>query len=186
MKKNPIIVKDIFSKEDFENLESYLLNLEKTKESFDAGFGRFHHSSNFLDSYAKKILPLAKKIFGKENLKSSYTLFAHYEGQQANLWKHKDDNACTYTLDFCVYQTDPWDIWVENVPYTLNPNEALAFWGEEQEHWREAIPDPENQKVAMLFFHFVEEDHWFFSKGPGYIDVIRGEITEEDYIKNKG
>jgi hypothetical protein len=29
-------------------------------------------------------------------------------------------------------------------------------------HWREDFPNPENQKVAMIFFHFVEPDHWWF------------------------
>jgi hypothetical protein len=33
----------------------------------------------------------------------------------------------------------------------------------------------------MIFFHFVEPDHWWVQKGPGYLDVIRNTITEEQW-----
>jgi hypothetical protein len=35
----------------------------------------------------------------------------------------------------------------------------------------------------MIFFHFVEPDHWWCTKGPGYLDVIRNHITEEEWEK---
>jgi hypothetical protein len=98
-------------------------------------------------------------------------LFAHYEGQNPSpsLYKHKDDNACTYTLDMCVYQNEPWDLWVEDKNYCLYPNQALAYYGNDQMHWREEFPNPENNHVAMVFFHFAEPDHWWFKEGPQYL-----------------
>jgi hypothetical protein len=84
----------------------------------------------------------------------------------------------------CLYQKNPWDLYVEGNPYTLSPNEALAYYGNEQEHWRQDFPDPENNNVAMIFFHFAEPDHWFFTKGQSYISVIRNQISEEEWEKN--
>jgi hypothetical protein len=177
--KDPQILKNVFSDEDFKVLKEYLLN--KEKNNYEDFFGRYLLTDPFIDEYAKKLIPLAKNIFNSKNLNSSYSLFAHYEGKDANLFKHKDNNACTYTIDLCIYQNEPWELWVENKPYLLNENQALAYYGEDQEHWRNPIPNPLTQKVAMIFFHFVEPDHWWFLKGKDYIDVVQMRISEEEW-----
>jgi hypothetical protein len=69
----------------------------------------------------------------------------------------------------CVYQVEPWDLFVDDKPYTLYPNQALGYYGNDQLHWREKFPNPENNHVAMIFFHFAEPDHWYFTKGPEYL-----------------
>lgn len=43
------------------------------------------------------------------------------------------------------------------------------------------FPNPETNHVAMIFFHFAEPDHWYFTKGSEYIQVVRGQITEEEW-----
>jgi hypothetical protein len=183
--KSPIILDNVFSEEDYKALHDNLFNLEKKQEWYDNGFGRYHYSSQLISDYSEKLIPTARDLFESSSLVPSYSLFSHYEGKEAKLWKHVDDNACTYTIDMCVYQSDPWDLWVDNKSYTLNPNQALAYYGNDQEHWREKFPNPLSQHVAMIFFHFVEPDHWFVTKGPGYIEVIRGNISEEEYLNAK-
>lgn len=180
--KNPAIVKNIFDDVFFTKLKNHLFNVKKPTSSFEHGFQRFEYFDDFVKNAFDKILPTAKVIFNSETLVPSYALFSHYEGSNPNLFKHKDDNACTYTLDLCLYQTEPWDIYVEGIPYTLNENEALAFYGNDQEHWREQFPNPNSQYVGMIFFHFVEPEHWFITKGPKYLDVIRGIKTEQQFI----
>lgn len=184
MADQPQIINEVFSKEDYEFLRNYLFDLEKRPEWFSDGFGRYHYADSVINEYAEKIVPLARKIFNSETLLVSYALFSQYEGPNAKLLKHRDDNACTYTIDMCVYQTEPWDLWVDGKPYTLMPNQGLAFRGEELEHWREQFPNPDSQQVAMIFFHFVEPEHWFFTKGPSYLEVIRGNVTEEEWAKS--
>lgn len=185
--KEPLLVNDVLSTEDY----AILTNAVSNPKSFEyqGGFSRYVVADNslpVLGEIANKLIPTARKAFGSDTLLPTYTLFAHYEGQDPapSLYKHKDDNACTYTLDMCVYQTEPWDLWVENKNYTLYPNQALAYYGNDQMHWREEFPNPESQHVAMTFFHFAEPDHWFFTKGPEYLEVIRGNITEEHWAKS--
>ena len=185
--KEPLLVNDVLSTEDY----AILTNAVSNPKSFEyqGGFSRYVVADNslpVLGEIANKLIPTARKAFGSDTLLPTYTLFAHYEGHDPapSLYKHKDDNACTYTLDMCVYQTEPWDLWVENKNYTLYPNQALAYYGNDQMHWREEFPNPESQHVAMTFFHFAEPDHWFFTKGPEYLEVIRGNITEEHWAKN--
>lgn len=184
--KEPMLVEPVFNDVDFNRLKS-LFNDPKSFE-FQEGFSRWVAADNRipeLNHYAYLITPMARELFGSKTLLPTYTLFSHYEGPDAKLWKHKDDNACTYTVDMCVYQKHSWDLHVEGKPYTLHPNQALAYYGNDQEHWREAFPEPNTNHVAMIFFHFAEPDHWFFTKGSGYLSVIRGQMTDEQWEARK-
>lgn len=182
--KIPEKIIDVFSKEDFKNLLSVFSENKVSGFNFDQHFSRHLADQNAvkeLQFYSESLTDLAREIFGSSTLLPTYTLFSQYSGENAKLTKHKDDNACTYTIDFCLYQNYAWDLWVEGNPYTLFPNEALAYYGNEQEHWRNNFPMPKKNKVAMIFFHFAESDHWYFTKGPSYSEVVRNKITEEQW-----
>ena len=166
MAKEVKLVKDLLNHQSFNHLKSYLNNNYKNFEYFE-GFGRFEESSeqnSSIKNYADEVLDKAKEIFGSDTLKFTYGLIVHYEGEDAKLHKHKDTNACTYTLDVCLYQNVQWPLIVEDQEYNLEENEALAFYGEEQDHWREDFPVRSWNRVGMLFLHFAEPDHWFFEK----------------------
>lgn len=182
-RQDPILIDRLFSPEDFDRLKNHLYNKEKNQNTYDIHFGRYSFYDNMIDEYANNLIGFARGLFDSKTLIPSYSLFAHYEGENAKLWKHIDDNACTYTIDMCVYQSEPWDLWVEGKPYLLKENQALAYYGNDQEHWREEFPNKESQHVAMIFFHFAEPDHWYFTNGPEYLDVIRKNITEEEWKK---
>lgn len=189
--KKPMLIDKVFQDEDFEKLKTHLFNRPKNIEEYDERSGRYLFYDKMIDEYAQKLIPKAREIFESDTLAPSYSLFSHYQGN-SRLFRHKDNNACTYTIDLCVYQNQPWDLCVEhekiNTRYTLYPNQALAYYGNDQQHWRDDFPNPKSQYVAMTFFHFVEPDHWWFTQGRGYLDVIRRFITEEEYqrkLKNK-
>jgi len=182
--KSPFLIDKLLEKEDYDRLLFGVGNPKKFEH--DSGFGRYcvsDSSLTIIKELADKLVPTARKIFNSEKLLHTYSLFAHYEGQdpKPSLYKHKDDNACTYTIDMCVYQNEPWDLWVEDKKYTLYANQALAYYGNDQMHWREDFPSPETNYVAMIFFHYAEPDHWFFTKGKSYLDVVRGKISEADW-----
>lgn len=179
-----MFISQVFNHEDFNNLRSLFVNYKNF--DYQHGFSRYVAADNSIPQmkdYANRLIPMARYLFESSGLLPTYTLFSHYEGETASLYKHKDDNACTYTIDMCVYQKYPWDLWVENKGYTLHPNQALAYYGNDQLHWREEFTYPKENHVAMIFFHFAEPDHWFFTKGPSYLSVIRKEITEEEWNK---
>ena len=186
--KEPIIIKNVFSDKEHEELKNIMKNWPMPPE-WDESLGRHLVSSPVIDEYAEKLIPLAKKIFNNENIKLSYSLFARYQGPGANLYRHVDDNACTYTIDLCLYQTEPWPIGIshngQDKEYTLEENEAVLYYGNDQEHWRPKFPNPGSQHVAMIFFHFVESDHWYHAKGPEYLNVIQGNLTEDEWNSGK-
>jgi hypothetical protein len=180
--KSPVVVHGLLSEEDRLRIKAAIG--EPAQLEYSQGFGRYVGSDRsfpILKELAVKLTAKAREVFGSKTLLPTYSLFAHYQGSEAKLHKHKDSNACTYTLDLCLYQKQPWALWVEGQSYILEENQALAYYGEGQVHWREKFPDPENNHVAMIFFHFAEPSHWFFTKGPSYVDVFRKEVTEKEW-----
>jgi len=185
--KEPLLVNNVLSTEDYRRLIDAVSNPKSFE--YQKGFSRYIVSDKnlpILKELSDKLIMVARKAFESETLIPTYALFSHYEGQdpEPSLYKHKDDNACTYTLDMCVYQNEPWDLWVEDKNYTLHPNQALAYYGNDQLHWREKFPNPNSNHVAMIFFHFAEPEHWWFTKGESYLNVIRNIITEEDWLRS--
>lgn len=177
---DPIILNDVFDKKDFKKLKSFI---EENQNNliFDTRSHRLDLQHEILNTYfCKKLEPLAKEIFKDKTLKTTYTHYSKYNHPLSNLIRHKDINACTYTIDLCISANTPWGIWIENKEYVLSPGQAIAFLGEEQEHWRGPFPDPYDNVVEMIFFHFAPEDHWFFTHGPQY----KQELERLANIKN--
>jgi hypothetical protein len=175
----PFILSSIFSPEDLKKIQQYAMKMWSTQPNYDKSFGR-HQWANTeeLKVFHNQLLDLAREEFRSDTLLPSWNLLSIYEGTDAKLWKHKDDNACTYHIDFCVFQKEPWDLWVEfngeSKPYKLMENDGLFMYGNDQLHWREEFPNPENNLVANAFFFFVEPGHWYFEHGVQYLyDVIR-------------
>jgi hypothetical protein len=168
----PEIKKNIFSKKEFDVLKNTLKEKVITEGGEYDDLGRKIFSPQIVHEYAEKLLPFAREFFKSNTLLHSYSLFAEYSNKNITLPKHKDGNACTYTIDLVVYQDKPWGIWIEGKEYLLNENEAVLFWGTEQEHWRETVEDNDGV-VGAVFFHYVEPDHWWFTEGPEYLNVIK-------------
>lgn len=177
--KKPFILKSIFPDDQLKNMQRYTMKMWSTSPNYDKSFGR-HQWANTeeLKAFHNQLTELAREEFGSKTLMPSWNLLSIYEGEDAKLWKHKDDNACVYHIDFCVFQKTPWGLWVEHEDteeeYVLEENDGLFMYGNDQVHWRDSFPDPKNNLVANAFFFFVEPDHWYFTEGPEYLNnVIR-------------
>jgi hypothetical protein len=168
------LISNVLSDLDFVKLQSHFKQkMSDSTVNFDE-FGRRNVSSisePILLEYSELLLPKVREFFS-ETLVPSYSLFVEYSNTEISLYKHKDANACTYTLDLVLYQNRPWGLWVEGEEFLAKENEAIMFWGEDQEHWRETVKDNDNV-VGVAFFHYVEPDHWLFTQGPEYVETIR-------------
>lgn len=176
--KPPKKIKNLFSKEDFNEIRNYFkFNQYLNTIGYDE-FGRKLigcHTDKILSEYSSKILPMVKEEFNNDLIMPTYSLFAEYGNSTISLYKHKDSNACTYTVDVVLYQTRPWGLWVEGQEYILQENEALLFFGEDQTHWRETINN-NTDIIGVVFFHYANPDHWFFTKGPEHVEKIRESV----------
>jgi hypothetical protein len=57
------------------------------------------------------------------------------------------------------------------------------FMGEKYEHWRETKYN-NYDKIGVVFFHYVEPDHWYFTEGPGYVEKIREQMRSNNASNN--
>jgi hypothetical protein len=98
--------------------------------------------------------------------KPSYIKAAKYSGflnPLPNLPAHLDDNACSYTIDLQLSSNIDWPLHVNGEAFTLKDNWAVVYDGENDLHWRENFPSRNPMSFThMIFFHFVEPEHWFF------------------------
>ena len=140
------------------------------------------HSETILKEFSELLLPQVRDYFGTKTCVSSYSLFAEYSDETISLEKHKDVNACTYTLDLVLYQGDPWALFIDGKAYTANPNEAIMFMGEEYEHWRETLYN-NTGKIGVVFFHYVEPEHWFITEPKEKHDEIRRQKAIERNLR---
>lgn len=162
--KEPIFIKNLLPEEEFKALKSYVQNKNKEETNFYDGYNRYEWSgSEELNSLHHRLLPIAKEKFGSSTLVPSFNFASWFFGN-ASLEHHTDINACTYSIDLAVYAETPWDLYVEGVPYALDENDALLYYGESQEHWREPLVNPDNKVICNVFFFYVEPDHWFITE----------------------
>jgi hypothetical protein len=185
--KDPSIIKNILPDEDLKSLQKQAMNLWANSPAYEPGFGRHQYYGNEEVNRIHHLLTdVAREYFDSPTLMPSWALLSIYEGKEAKLSKHKDDNACTYHIDLSVFQKNGWDLWVEvngeEKASMLEENEGLFMYGNDQEHWRKDFPNPDNNLVCNAFFFFCEPDHWYFTEGPDYLNTHIRKQNEEKNI----
>ncbi len=162
---NPIILDEVFDKKTHSFIMKELSLTPSETIYWEENRSRTISTYNRYSKFSNILLPLAREIFNDKEIIPSYALWARYFGAGGYLEKHKDNNACTFTIDYCVNQFEPWPIFIEGEEYILEKNQALCFMGEDQEHWRTEWK-PGNV-VDMMFFHYVRPDHWWYTGDGG-------------------
>lgn len=169
----PVIIKNLFSKEDVASLKN-LINSEEYKNFWlDKNKNRDVKKFTELETYfSKKIEPIAKKIFKDETLKTTYSVYLDYNKPTSALPPHLDNNACTYTIDYSLSAKTPWEIVIGGTSYNCAVGDGIAFMGGHDYHSRPEMPDPNNNRVEVIMFHFAPADHWYFTEGPDYVYTL--------------
>lgn len=166
----PIVLDSVFTEEDQKKLREILDSQAHSKNWVDHKNSRRVIKYDELESYfSKKLEPVLQKIFDNPRIKTTYSVYLDYDKPTSKLPPHKDNNACTYTIDYCVSAKTPWGVIVEGEEFIFGPNQALVFMGGHDSHWRNAMPDPENNRVEVIMFHFCVDDHWYFTEGQDYM-----------------
>lgn len=187
MKREAFVISDVLSEDEFNSAKDYFLNHPTMRNGQIDECGRWligDANDETLKKYHEMLLPLARKVFKSETLVPTNALFAEYTKTGSSLHHHYDANACTYTIDLCFYESHSWPLIVEGTPFYYNENEAVCFFGEEQEHWRETLNE-ENIKIGVAYFHYVEPTHWYFTEGPEYVEEIRNDYRSKGYTYNR-
>jgi len=174
-----LLTPEIFSAEDKKEILE-IVSDEKNIKGVDDEHARKIGKSKKLTKFAEKLVPVARKIFDDSTLKPTYSVILTY-GKDSHLTFHKDQNACVYTIDYCVSANVVWPLVVEEKEFSIPEGQALAFMGGHDLHGRRPIPDADNPEVVNIMFHFCPEDHWYFTEGPEYIRVLMDQGKLESY-----
>ena len=163
--KKPVVLANVLEKEELFDLKKSIHNL-LTKNNFlnEKSIGRRSIEMNECSLMKKQLIdltPTAQNIFDSKTLEPTYAFFSEYRDPDSFLPKHRDNNGNTYTIDLCLYAKRPWGLFIEGDEYVLGENEAVCFYGEEQEHWRDSLGV--DNCVGVVFFHFAEPGHDFFA-----------------------
>lgn len=95
----------------------------------------------------------------RQNLRPSYAFLSMY-GRDGVCPLHTDRPQCYATVDYMV-STDAklraWPLYIDGVPYELQPGEAVLYSGTGQPHYRNPLDEDSDATFANLaFFHFVD------------------------------
>lgn len=158
--REPRIIRNYLPEDRLRKIVETVNTFPISSWGWDSSFERYTFYHPYLDKLSMFEMDRAREEFDNDELLFTYSLLSYYNSPKSNLSKHKDDNACTYTIDLCLRTKKPWPLVVEGKEYLLNTNDALLFYGEDQLHWRE--PMGEDNSVLLFFMHFADRNHWWF------------------------
>jgi hypothetical protein len=178
----PVVLPELFSEEDQARLRELLDSKKYSKSWLDRAKSRGVKKFPELEEYfSKKIELIAREVFGDPTLKTTYSVYLDYNKPTSALPPHRDNNACTYTIDYNVSARTPWGLQIEGEEFHWPIGDGLAFMGGFDSHSRLEMPDPENNRVEVIMFHFAPADHWYFTEGPDYLYVLQEQGKLRDF-----
>lgn len=158
------ILSNVFSEDIISDLNNNLMTYPR---KLDEEFGRLstpvYTPSRSL--ITEKITNILQPIINSVSTTAvpSYAMWVRYSPKYGTktLPPHIDRNACTYTIDYQLRSSISWPLYVNSEKVVLEDNQAAVYYGEDELHWRNEFPTKShNDYVEMIFFHYVEPDHW--------------------------
>lgn len=178
-----IIMRNIIDKTEADTLYSYTLE-KMDKGNLDdgqvPGSPSFYQDKK-IQELQKKLLPLVEQSLGMKLL----PVFCYHRIYRtgAVLRMHKDGTRAELSATINLGQKgEPWDLWLldyDENPHkvSLQPGDALVYWGHKLFHWRGKLKDAD--LVAQAMFHCVDAKgaHTFSTKLE-YIPKLRRAIRK--------
>jgi hypothetical protein len=114
------------------------------------------HNPYFFKDIHKSLEEVASSFF-KRPVKKSYCFLSLYK-ENGFCPAHYDRPQCEYTLDLAIdfKVNKPWPIYVKNLPYESDKNDALCFSGTNHFHYRKRKLE-KDEYYYLVFFHFVDK-----------------------------
>lgn len=159
----PRIAKNVLLPEHIEEIYEAINKNPDSNTRVQPWAGHRLSDIHFSSSVEERITQVARETVGEDiDLKYDYS-FARYSpkfGYECKLFPHYDTRETQrITFDIQLRASEPWALYVEGEEFVLNDNEALAFAGTQQIHWRENKKIARDAEIDMIFCHlnFVKE-----------------------------
>jgi hypothetical protein len=161
---NFLFVPNFISQERAQTLNSWLLTEKDAGRLIDdprVNYGLFGKSYQnavpFLELLCEKRNEVSNLV--EESVLPTYSFCIIY-GPESQLIRHLDRPACEISLTVHLGGDTKWPIYIkkpssEEVPFELNPGDAVVYLGCTAEHWREKFT---GQYYGQVFLHYVRSN----------------------------
>jgi hypothetical protein len=161
---NFLFVPNFISKERAQALNSWVLlerdagRLIDDPRSNHGLFGKAYQDAvPFLELLCEKRNQISDLV--EESVVPTYSFCMVY-GPESQLIRHLDRPACEISLTLHLDGDSEWPIFIkkpsgEEVPFKLNPGDAVVYLGCVAEHWREKFT---GQYYSQVFLHYVRSN----------------------------
>lgn len=119
---------------------------------------------NLLSNEVKEILQNIVLSNYIKPLKLYAVAFGRYSKEFGipKLGPHIDEVPSQFTLDYQLDGNIEWPLNIEGEEYLLKNNNALIFEGESVLHWRPKRNFVDGEFLDLMWFQFIEDDHWAY------------------------
>jgi hypothetical protein len=161
----PVIINDVFSPQDVSLLRQMLADEELTNNEFyDNNTKRLMITNNEVTRiFGEKLEPHVREVFKDDTAVVALSFYCIYDTSDSYLPKHKDRHACEYNISYTLTQKEPWAFNIDEKDYYGGENSGIFYSGTKDVHGREKLGPTGNEKVEMIFFHFIPKDHWYLN-----------------------
>jgi hypothetical protein len=157
---NYLHIPNFITKEEANNLASELIQYSKlpgntmTNDPQAPNSLAKYNYLPFVKFLVKKIPDVSKSL--QEDVLPTYTYTRIYSHGEI-LSRHRDRPACEISITLNLKKDTDWPIWFqkpsgEEISLELNEGDAVMYFGEVSDHWRNAY---QGQEHIQLFLHYV-------------------------------
>ena len=161
---NFLLVPNFISQERAQTLSKWLLTERDAGRLIDDPrhvyglFGKTYQDAiPFLELLCEKRNEVSNLV--EESVLPTYSYCLIY-GSESQLIRHRDRPACEISLTVHLGGDTKWPIYIKKpsgkeVPFELNPGDAIVYLGCVAEHWREKFT---GQYYSQVFLHYVRSN----------------------------
>lgn len=158
---NFLFIPNFISQDQAQLLQKEFNQLEQTgkyvKDEQAPNSPAIYNFKPFLELLCQKVNDVSALI--EEQVLPTYTYARIYKNGEV-LTRHRDRPACEISLTVHLGGDAEWPIFInkpsgEEVPFKLNPGDAVIYLGCIAEHWREKFT---GQYYSQVFLHYVRSN----------------------------
>ena len=159
----PTIINNIFNDEELAELRQLLDNSDNYNSKFyDDNTKRWMISSHEVTKiFGGKLEDHVQEVFGDPSIEIAFAFYCIYDTPDSYLPEHRDRHACDYNVSYTVSQENPWAFNINGEDIYGDENSGIFYSGTKDYHSRDKLGPTGNDRVEMIFFHFIPREHWY-------------------------
>lgn len=160
---SPKVIDRVFSDQEVAELRSLLGDPSNYNSRFyDENTKRWMISCHEMtEKFGKKLEPYVQEFFDDNSIEIAFAFYCIYDTPASYLPEHKDRHACDFNVSYTLSQEKPWAFNINGENFYGDENSVILYSGTKDYHSRGELGPTGNDRVEMIFFHFIPKQHWY-------------------------